>query len=452
MKKNDIIELEITGTTSEGNGVGRYDGMAVFVPASAEGDVLKVLIVKVKKSYAYGKIVEIITPSADRVEDNCDVYLKCGGCVFRHINYSKECEIKQSVVQNNLKRIGGFDISVEPIIFDKSEKYRNKAQYPIGLSKDGKVLAGFYAQHSHRVIDNMCCNLQPDIYGDILKTVKSFIEENNISVYSEELHKGLVRHVYMRIAEATGEVMVVIVINGNDLPKKDILLDSLKNLLGDRLKSFQLNINEKETNVILGEKCVTVFGQDYITDILCGLKIRLSALSFYQVNHDMAEKLYKKAAFYAEPEGKTVLDLYCGAGTIGLSMADNAKQIIGVEIVPQAVEDARVNAAENGITNARFICADAAEAAKKLSDEGIAPDVVIVDPPRKGCEAELINTIANDFKPQRIVYVSCDSATLARDCRLFSDLGYNLKSATPADLFPRTAHVECVCLITSNKC
>ncbi len=440
MKKNQEVILEIIDITAEGSGVGKYEGMAVFVPLTAVGDTVKIKILKVKKNYAYGKLLEIITESDKRIQNNCPHFQKCGGCVFWHIEYGAECELKANKVYEAIKRIGGVDLKPQPIIFDFDERYRNKAQYPV--AQNGNV--GFYAFHSHRIIECRDCLLQPEIFSKITVAVTDWIKANNISIYDEQKHIGLLRHIYIRKAQVTNEIMVALVINGNTLPFSDLLCERLKVVCGDDLKSVQININKEDTNVILGKTCKTLYGEDYINDILCGVKIRLSPLSFYQVNHTMAEKLYEKAKEYANPKGKTIIDLYCGAGTIGLSMARDAKSIIGVEIIPQAIEDAKFNAKENAIENARFICSDALAAAEQLADEGVTSDTVIVDPPRKGCAKEVIEIIANNFKPKSVVYVSCDPATLARDIKIFDELGYKLKEYTPCDLFPRTSHVETV--------
>lgn len=443
VQKNDEIILNITDVTNEGSGVGKYEGMAIFTPLTAVGDTARVKILKVKKNYAYGKLLEIIIPSSDRIEPDCAVFSKCGGCAFRHMSYKAESNLKQNKVYEAIKRIGGVDLAPQNIISATSpDNYRNKAQYPVDLC--GK--AGFYAFHSHRIIPCGDCLLQPQIFGEIVKAFEEWIEKYKISIYNEQKNSGLLRHLYIRKAKITGEIMVTLVINGNTVSNAKQLIDALLHLCGENLKSVQLNINTLDTNVILGDKCEVIYGKPYITDILCGVKVRLSPLSFYQVNREMAEKLYEKAAEYANPEGKNVLDLYCGAGTIGLSMAKRAKSIIGVEIVPEAIEDAKFNAMDNGIENARFICADAADAAKQLASEKISADVVIVDPPRKGCSEELINTIAKEFSPERVVYVSCDPATLARDIKIFDNLGYKLVEYTPVDLFPRTSHVETVAL------
>ncbi len=443
MQKNQEIILQITDITTEGSGVGKYEGMAVFVPLTAVGDTAKVRILKVKKSYAYGKLIELITQSKNRIENDCPHFSKCGGCAFRHISYSSECELKSNKVYSAIKRIGGVDLKPQPIIADCDERYRNKAQYPV--SSNGDV--GFYAFHSHRIIECEDCLLQPEIFSKITDAVTIWVKENNISIYNEEKHIGLLRHIYIRKAQITNEIMIALVINGDNIPFAESLCESLRNVCGDYLKSVQLNINKDNTNVILGKVCKTLYGEDYITDILCGVTIRLSPLSFYQVNHTMAEKLYEKAKEYANPKGKTIIDLYCGAGTIGLSMAREAKSIIGVEIIPEAIEDAKFNARQNKIENARFICADALDASNQLADEKITCDTVIVDPPRKGCDRHVIEIITNNFKPESVVYVSCDPATLARDIKIFEESGYKLQEYTPADLFPRTSHIETVAIL-----
>ncbi len=453
MKKNDIIKLEITDLTGGGDGVAKApDGRVVFVPNTAVGDVIEALIIKVKTKYALGKLNKIITPSPDRCDSNCAVSNRCGGCVFRHITYSKECEIKESQVLNSIRRIGGIEHMPNSIIkASNTENYRNKAQYPIGISKEGRVICGFYTKSSHRIVEADDCRLQPDIFSKITAVFCNWATEKAVSVYNEISGQGLLRHLYLRQADATGEIMVVVVINANEIPYYELLIEALKCILGDKLKSLQININTEKTNVVLGNKCKTLYGQNYITDIICGIKIRISALSFYQVNRSMAEVLYKTAMEYAQPQGETVLDLYCGTGAIGLSMARYAKRVVGVEIVKSAIEDAKINAEINGITNSEFLCMDAAKAAEFLNNRKERPDVVILDPPRKGCDEHLLNIVAEDFKPKRIVYISCNDATLARDCALLAPLGYELKELTPVDLFPRTGHVECVSLLVKNK-
>lgn len=448
MDKNDIITLEITDVSSEGSGIGRHDGMAIFVPNTAVGDHIRARILKVKSKYAFAKVEEIITPSVRRIAVDCDVFSRCGGCVFRHINYESECEIKENRVKQTMQRIGKTTLSPMPIICSPSpDRYRNKAMYPV--AEGGEI--GFFSHHSHRVIPCADCMLHPTEFDAAGKVFSEFVKKYNITVYNEQNHKGLLRHFYIRQGKQTGEIMVCIVANGNFLPQGEELVKNLKEALGNALKSVVLNVNTKKTNVVLGEKNILLYGKEYIYDVLCGVKVRISPHSFYQVNHDMAEMLYEKAAEYAKPAGKNILDLYCGAGTIGLSMAKIANNVIGVEIVDAAVRDANINAKENSISNARFICGDAAQAAIQLKRENISADVVIVDPPRKGCEEALLYTIANDFAPERIVYVSCDVATLSRDSAILENTGYKLLEYTPVDLFPRTAHVETVALFVKSN-
>ncbi len=449
LKKNDRINLNIESCSSNGSGVGHYEGMAVFVPATAVGDEITAHILKVKKTYAFAKVESVITPSPERIEAECPVYLKCGGCVFSHMNYKAEAELKAAHVAECFRRIGGIDPEFEPVIAaDTDKRYRNKAQFPVAFD-NGEIKMGFYSSHSHRVIHCPDCLLQPENFEKILAVFSKYIKENGVTVYDETAHKGLLRHVYLRKGTKSGEIMVCAVINGNKLPNEDKLVSALTEA-EPSIRSILINVNKEKTNVILGKTCRTLWGEDYITDILCGLTFRISPLSFYQVNRNQAEKLYNKAAEYADLSGnETVFDLYCGAGTIGLSMASKAKEIIGVEIVPEAIEDAKLNMQINDITNARFLCGDAAEAAETLKNEGIRPDVIILDPPRKGCSPDMINTAAQ-MQPKRIVYVSCDPATLARDCGIFADLGYTAVKATPVDMFPRTGHIECVCLLIKN--
>lgn len=441
MKKNDIITLSITDISHDGSGIGKYEGMAVFVPLTVVGDVVSARILKVKKNYAFAKFQEIISPSEHRIDTDCATFARCGGCVFRHIDYKSEAELKQNRVMQTMHRVGKTDLDPQPIICAASpDRYRNKALYPVAAGGE----LGFYSRHSHRSIPCGDCLLHPQIFYKAGEVFTSFVREYSVSVYSEEMHTGLLRHFYLRYGKNTGELMVGIVINGNDLPHKNQLVENLKTALGENLKSVILNINRQKTNVVLGDKNILLYGREYIYDVLCGVRVRISPHSFYQVNHDMAERLYKKAAEYAEPQDKNILDLYCGAGTIGLSMAREAKSIIGVEIVDAAVRDAEINARENGVENARFICGDAAKAAEQLKNENISADVVILDPPRKGCDEALLKTVANDFAPERIVYVSCDVATLARDTAILESLGYKLQEYTPCDLFPRTAHCETI--------
>ncbi len=451
LKKNDSIELEITGYTAEGSGIGRYQEIAVFVPLAAAGDRLRVKILKTAKTYAFGKLESVIEPSRDRIAPDCPQFALCGGCVYRHIGYEAELRSKQQRVQDALERIGGFrDLKVEPIVSaENPDHYRNKAQIPIG-EIDGKIQMGFFANHSHRIIPCDSCYLQPEVFTAAMQAFQEWAGQSGEDVYREETGRGRLRHLYLRQAGATGEVMVCVVVNGNGLHHEPELAELLREKVPG-LKSVIINVNREKTNVILGKKNRTVWGSDHITDILCGLKFNISPMSFYQVNRDQAERLYSIAGEYAALTGnETLLDLYCGTGTIGLSMAHKAGKVIGVELVGQAVEDAKMNAARNGIHNAEFLCMDAVKAASMLSDRGEKPDVIILDPPRKGCDAELIETVAN-MAPKRVVYVSCDPATLARDLKLFASKGYKPQTATPVDMFPRTSHVETVVLLSQQK-
>ncbi len=451
LKKNEIYTAQIVDYTTEGSGICRIEGMAVFVPNTAVGDVADIRILKTAKNYAFGKIEELKVPSPDRIKPDCPVFDKCGGCTFRHISYDAELRFKQKRVYDALTRIGGIDGGlIGEIVPSPSDRaYRNKAQLPLSTDKDGNIRAGFFAPHSHRVIPLDGCALQAAPFDRATEAFLKWANEVRPSVYNENDHSGILRHLYLRYAEKTGELMVCIVANADKLPKEKELVGILRSELPE-LETVVLNINREKTNVITGKHCRSLFGNGYITDELCGLKFRISPLSFYQVNRSQAERLYGIAAEYASSDQcETLVDLYCGTGTIGLSMAHKVKNLIGVEIIPQAVEDAGKNAELNGISNAEFICADAAQAAAKLVERNIRPDCIILDPPRKGCDTELIGTVSQ-MQPERIVYVSCDPATLARDLKRFSEHGYYVRKAVPVDMFPRTGHVETVVLMT--KC
>ncbi len=451
LKKNDIVPLEITDMTGQGSGIGHIDGMAVFCPLTAPGDTINAHILKVKKNYAFAKTESVVTPSPMRTQPDCVCYTKCGGCVFRHISYSEELKFKQQRVYDALTRIGKLNgFMMNPIIgCDDPDHYRNKSQIPVGQDKEGKIVTGFFGNHSHRIIDCSECRLHPEEFDSITAEIKRWIEKNRITVYNETTGKGLIRHIYIRQAKSTDQIMVCLVINGGDIPKQDELIKKLTGS-SDKIKSIILNINRERTNVIMGKKCVTIYGKDHITDTLCGLSFDISPLSFYQINHDQTEKLYAKAKEYARLSGNEFLiDLYCGAGTIGLSMAYNVKKLLGVEIIPQAIENAKANALKNNIQNAEFICADASLAAKELTKNNTRPDVVIIDPPRKGCDGTVIEAICT-MSPKRVVYVSCDPETLARDLALFTEKGYITEDVTPVDMFPRTQHVEVVVLMSSS--
>lgn len=445
--KNQDIQLHIDGVTSEGSGVGRFDGMAVFVAGAAAGDTVTAHIIKVKKTYAVGIVKDIVVPSPDRTDIDCPSFRSCGGCSFRHISYEAEKRIKSGWVRDAFLRIAHMDVPVRGIITANELRYRNKAQYPVGFNNG--IVAGFYAQKSRRIINSAGCALHPTEFSDIVETVKNWMTEYKIPPYDAVSGRGLVRHIYIRKGFATGEIMVCLVANGLRLPHSDELCERLFQI--DGVKSIILNENREKTNVIMGKKCITLGGADYIEDILCGVRIRISPLSFYQVNRDAAELLYKKAAEYAALSGgETVFDLYCGAGTIGLSMAERAKKVIGVEIVPEAIEDAKKNAEINGISNCEFYCMDAGAAAGLFKEKNIQPDVIILDPPRKGCGGDVLKYAAQ-MAPEKIIYVSCNASTLARDCAILNELGYAAREVTPVDMFPRTHHVECVALLLKKE-
>ena len=449
VQKNEIVEIEITGMTTQGAGVGHYQGMAVFTPLTAPGDVARVRVVKAAKNYAYGRLEELVSPSADRMEPDCPCFAQCGGCCYRHITYEAELGIKAARVQDALTRIGGFhSLPVHPILgADSRDGYRNKALLPLGTKKDGSLSIGFYAVNSHRIVDCEDCRLQPEEFNRAMAAFRQWAAAYGDPVYDEATHSGRMRRLYLRKGEMTGQILACVVVNGNGLHHESELIEALKQAVPG-LASVVVNSNRERTNVALGQKCRTIYGMDTIEDTLCGLRFKLSPLSFYQVNRTQAERLYEVAARYAGLTGQELLlDLYCGAGTIGLSMAGMARRLLGVEIVPQAVENARENARLNGIENAEFFCGDAGEAARMLAERGERPDVIVLDPPRKGCSPDLVRTVA-EFGPKRIVYVSCDPATLARDLKLFAELGYPPVEAMPVDMFPGTAHVETVVLLS----
>ena len=445
IKKNDDIKLNIEDMTSEGAAVGHYGGIAVFVRGAVTGDEIIAHIIKTSKRYCIGIVKEIITPSPSRIESDCPVSDKCGGCAFRNMTYAEELRYKQSRVENAIKRIAHLDVPVKDIIAaDKTDGYRNKAQYPV-KTENGAFTAGFYAYKSHRIIPCSECKLQPKEFTEILNVFKKWAEKNGITSYDENTGSGLLRHIYLRKAEKTGELMVCAVINGESLPDEKFLIDELKK--NENVKSVCVNINRADTNVILSEETKTVWGRDTIMDKLLGKRFEISPNSFYQVNRSQCEKLYTVAGEYAALTGsETVVDLYCGIGTIGLTLSDKAKRLFGIEIVPQAVENARLNAKLNEVDNAEYFCGDAFSGANELEKRGITPDVIILDPPRKGCQRELLELIAK-MAPKRIVYVSCDSATLARDLEILDGLGYKAKEVTPVDMFPRTPHCEAVCQV-----
>ncbi len=450
LKKNEIYKTEITGLTAEGNGVCKINSMAVFVPHTAAGDILEVRIVKTLSNYAFGIIEKIITPSKDRISPDCPVSDRCGGCILRHISYDAELVFKRQCVYDAVTRIGGIDGSaVGKIIPSESIiSYRNKVQLPITYDSGGNITVGFFARRSHRVIPISGCLLHSKAFDPIIDAFIAFANKYRLSPYDEKTHSGLLRHLYLRHAMGTGEIMVCIVVNGKDIPHSGELIKDLLSA-SDKIKTIIINENREKTNVITGKVCHTLYGEGYITDTLCGILFRISPLSFYQVNRAQAEKLYNIIREFADLKPhETLLDLYCGTGTIGLTMARFVKKLYGVEIIPEAIEDAKTNARINGVSNAEFFCGDAAAFAEKLAARGVKPDCVIIDPPRKGCDSMLIKTTAERFSPSRVVYVSCNPATLARDLRTFEEYGYEADRIVPVDLFPRTGHVETVVLMS----
>lgn len=444
IQKNSIIPLTIENLSSDGNGVSHYEGKAIFVPNTVPGDELDVRIVKDLGRYAFGKIENLRSAGADHIESDCPVYTRCGGCCFRHLNYTAEQTAKQGFVSDAFARLGGLSVPVLPLISCPPEnRYRNKVQFPVGMDENGQVTAGFYAGRSHRIIPCQDCKLQPEEMNKIAEWICAFLQQHHISVYDENRCKGLVRHIFLRRGWHSGEILVCLVVNGRSLPHSGEFCEQLLQAF-PAVRSIVLNVNRKNTNVITGLENIVLYGPGFIRDTLCGVPVQLGPLSFYQVNTEAAELLYGIAREYAGlTANDTLLDLYCGMGTIGLSMAQDCKNLVGVEIIEEAVESARRNASEMGIENARFLCADAGKAAAQLAEEGLTPQVICLDPPRKGCDEATLNAVLK-MAPRTVVMVSCNAATAARDCRYLSDHGYRPVQVQPVDLFPRTKHVEAV--------
>ena len=442
LAKNQLYPAVIEGYTSEGLGVARLEGRAVFVHNAVRGEHCTVRILKVQRNTVFARVEAVEVPSPARREPDCPYYRQCGSCQFRHMDYAEELEAKRQRVQDALKRVGGVDLPVETIHGAQStDRYRNKVQLPV---QSGAV--GYYAGRTHRVVDIPDCLLQPEADSALAGALRRWMADHAVPAYDEASHRGLVRHLFLRTSSA-GQVLCCVVVNGRRLPYEEELVDALR-AAAPGLAGAVLSVNTERTNVVLGREFRTLWGQDFLEEALCGLTFRLSVPSFFQVNRAQCAVLYGRALAFAGLTGReTVLDLYCGIGTISLAMARGAARVVGVEIVPQAVEDARANAARNGVTNAEFWCGDAAYAAARLLEQGLRPDVVVVDPPRKGLAAEVVDTVAA-MGPERIVYVSCDPATLARDVKRFGELGYRAGLAEAVDMFPRAAHVETVCLLS----
>ncbi|MDD6834908.1 MAG: 23S rRNA (uracil(1939)-C(5))-methyltransferase RlmD [Solobacterium sp.] len=449
LEKNQIYEAVITDYTAQGQGIAHVDGITVFIPNAIAGERVRLRIEHVGKTWAGGKITEILEKSPHRVNRECPVAKLCGGCDFWHMDYQEETRLKAERVKTCLNRLAGEQLEEIPILSAPAcFGYRNKAQYPVA-SKKGRACAGFFRAGTHDVVENSRCLILPRETDMVKDAVMDYVNQYRIPTYDETTHKGLLRHIYVRRGAVSEQILVCLVINGEKLPRVPELIERLKKIPG--FTTLVLSVNTKKGNAVLGDKFITLYGPGFIEDTLCGLNFRLSPRSFYQVNHHQAQRLYQAAIQQAAiTKDDLVLDLYCGVGTITLAMAAYAGKVIGVEVIPQAVEDARDNARRNGIKNAEFFCGDAGQAALELEKQGIRPDVITVDPPRKGLNAEAIEAICR-MNPRRLVYVSCDPATLARDVALLKERGYTLKTAQAADLFPRCAHVETVVCLGGKK-
>lgn len=448
-KKNDIVTVKIEDMGHDGEGIGKAEGYTLFIKDAVIGDTVEAKVMKAKKNYGYARLMQVLEPSPYRVEPKCPCARACGGCQLQFLSYDKQLEFKKNKVQGNLERIGGFqNLAIDKVIgMEKPFRYRNKAQYPVGKNKAGEIITGFYAGRTHSIIPNRDCYLGAEVNQKILNEVLAYMEENHVKPYEEEIGKGLVRHILIRNGFRTGEIMVCLIINGKSIPKADKLVARLRAIEG--MTSISLNVNTKRSNVILGEEIQVLWGQAYISDYIGNIKFEISPLSFYQVNPVQTEKLYGTALEYAGLTGKeTVWDLYCGIGTISLFLAQKAKQVYGVEIVPPAIDDAKKNARINAIENAEFYVGKAEEVLpEKYEKEGIKADVIVVDPPRKGCEPIVLETMLQ-MKPERIVYVSCDSATLARDLKVLCREAYQVEKVAVCDMFGNSVHVETVAKLT----
>ena len=455
LQKNQVLTLQVERLSSDGSGVAHSpEGETVFIPGAAPGDEARVRIVKDCKRYAFGILDEVLTPSPDRIPVDCAVAGPCGGCSLRHLDYAAELRAKQENVADAFARIGGLDVPVLPIVGSPEiDRYRNKVQFPVGTDKAGRPCIGFYAGRTHRIVPCPDCRLQPGVLNEIGNTLCAFFAEKGIHPYNEETGKGLVRHIFLRRGAHSGQIMVCLVSTRAKIPSADELCTRLKEAFPD-IVTILLNVNAKNTNVILGSETHTLYGQGYIEDTLCGVPVQLGPLSFYQVNTLAAEQLYGIAAEYAQlTPDDLLLDLYCGMGTIGLSMADHCRELVGVEIVPEAIESAKANAARMGAAvsaKSRFFCADAGQAATQLAAEGLHPDVVMLDPPRKGCDEATLSAVVR-MAPRRVVYVSCNPATAARDAAWLEQNGYHAEKVQPVDLFPRTKHCECVIALSKGE-
>ena len=455
LQKNQILTLRIERLSSDGSGVAHSaDGEAVFVPGTAPGDEARVRIVKDCGRYAFGILDELLTPSPDRIPVDCPVAGPCGGCSLRHLDYAAELRAKQESVLDAFRRIGGLEVPVLDILPSPDvDRYRNKVQFPVGVDKNGAPCIGFFAGRTHRIVPCPDCKLQPSVLNEIGNALCAFFARQGIRPYDEQSGKGLVRHIFLRRGAHSGQIMVCLVCTRAKLPHAEQLCTALREQF-PAISTILLNVNAQNTNVILGSENHILYGPGYIEDTLCGVPVRLGPLSFYQVNTLAAERLYGVAAQYAQlTPNDTLLDLYCGMGTIGLSMAEQCRELIGVEIVPEAIESAKANAARMGeavAAKSRFFCADAGQAATQLAAEGLHPDIVMLDPPRKGCDEATLSAVVR-MAPRRVVYVSCNPATAARDAAWLERNGYHAEKVQPVDLFPRTKHCECVIALSKGE-
>ena len=454
LKKNQIIPLTIEGISSDGSGVGRWEGEAIFIPGTAPGDLLDARIVKDCGRYAFGIIEKLVTPSADRIPLDCPAAGPCGGCALRHLDYAAELRAKEEIVADAFRRIGGLELPVQPILpSPEVDRYRNKVQFPVGRDKNGAPCIGFYAGRSHRIIPCPDCKLQPTILNEIANALCGLFGQYGLPPYDEETGQGLLRHIFLRQGKHSGQIMVCLVCTRGRLPHSEEITRALLEKFPE-ITTILLNVNPQKTNVILGQETKTLYGPGYIQDTLCGVPVQLGPLSFYQVNTLGAEQLYQVAAEYAAPSPEDLLlDLYCGMGTIGLSMAHQCKELIGVEIIPEAIESAKSNAARMGAeiaAKSRFFCADAGQAATQLAAEGLTPDIIVLDPPRKGCDEATLSAVVR-MAPRRLVYVSCNPATAARDAAWLAKEGYRVERIQPVDMFPRTKHVETVISLSQRN-
>ncbi len=444
VKKNEYYDVKIESLTHDGLGVARVDGFPVFVANALVGEEINMKVTLVKKTYAFGRAVDYFVTSGERVKPECGIYKQCGGCQVQHLSYEGQLKMKHDTVVNHLKRIGHIeDANVLPTIgMQNPSRYRNKTQVPFGYA-DGKVVAGFYQKRSHEIINMQSCLIQTDISDQIVETMRQLCQELEIDPYNESLNLGVLRHVIVRVGFKTEEIMVTLVTRTHEIPNSELLIQRLVSKY-PKIKSIAQNVNPKVTNVIFGDETRILYGEPYIYDEMNGIRFAISPRSFYQVNPIQTETLYSKAVEYAQLSGnEIVFDAYCGIGTITLFLAQHAKQVYGVEIIPEAIEDAKMNARLNGFENTQFAVGKSEEIIPAWIENGIVPDVIVVDPPRKGCDRSLLDTML-EAAPDRIVYVSCDSSTLARDLRVLIDGGYKLEVVQPVDMFPQTAHIECV--------